>query len=164
MTSNKAPKVAASEERSSWTITAVRNFHIIIFAISAVLGAYLVYTSSFPASEDGEPAPLWPYEGILLAFLLVGTTISIGIYMDEHKMNDPLAYMLIFDGALAFAHFFIWLFYGLNYSWDTKEVHPYPSIWLCYLVVGACTNIIFLAAFMPITSNMSEASPANIPN
>ncbi|KAK5689335.1 hypothetical protein LTR17_026334 [Elasticomyces elasticus] len=150
MTANKAPQAAASEKQLAWTTTAVRNFHITVFAISAILGAYLVYASSFPPPKDGEPAPLWPYEGVLLAFLLVGATVNISIYIDKHKMESPLVWLLACDVVLSLLHFFIWLIYGLNYSWGLEEVHPYPSIWLCYLVVGASANAVILAAFMPV--------------
>ncbi|KAK4891957.1 hypothetical protein LTR27_009484 [Elasticomyces elasticus] len=155
MTGNKAPQAAASEKQLAWTTTAVRNFHITVFAISAILGAYLVYASTFPPPKDGEPAPLWPYEGVLLAFLLVGATVNISIYMDEHKMENPLVWLLACDVVLSLLHFFVWVGYGSAYSWGFEEVHPYPSIWLCYLVVGAFANAVILAAFMPVELNDS---------
>ncbi|KAK5740206.1 hypothetical protein LTR17_004705 [Elasticomyces elasticus] len=121
MTANKAPQAAASEKQLAWTTTAVRNFHITVFAISAILGAYLVYASSFPPPKDGEPAPLWPYEGVLLAFLLVGATVNISLYMDKHKMESPLVWLLACDVVLSLLHFFVWVGYGSAYSWGSRK-------------------------------------------
>ncbi|KAK3644661.1 hypothetical protein LTR56_009600 [Elasticomyces elasticus] len=153
MTGKKAPQAAASEKQSAWTPTAVRNVHITVFAISAILGTYLVYTSTFPPPKDGEPAPLWPYEGVLLAFLLVGATVNISIYMDKHKMENPLVWLIMCDVVLSVLHLFVWVGYGSHYSWGLEAVHLYPSIWLCYLVVGAFVNTMILAAFMPVESD-----------
>ncbi|KAK3641760.1 hypothetical protein LTR56_011085 [Elasticomyces elasticus] len=158
MTGNKAPQAAACEQPSSWTTIAVRNFHITVFAISAILGAYLVYASSFPSPKDGEPAPLWPYAGVLLAFLLVGATVNISIYMDKHKMENPLVWLIMCNVVLGVLHLFVGVGYGSHYSWGLEEVHSYPSIWLCYFVVGASANAVILAAFMPVQSDKSDTT------
>ncbi|KAK5689334.1 hypothetical protein LTR17_026333 [Elasticomyces elasticus] len=85
MTATKKQRDAAAPKREAKrTSFATRNTHCTLFAISAVLSAYLVYASSLPGPKPGEPAPLWPYACVLLGVAFGGVSVSACINMDEH--------------------------------------------------------------------------------
>ncbi|KAK3644662.1 hypothetical protein LTR56_009601 [Elasticomyces elasticus] len=155
MTASRRQRDAAAPKREAKrTSFAIRNTHCTLFAIFAVLSAYLVYASSFPGPGPGEPAPLWPYACVLLGLAFGGVSISACFDMDEHGYG--IGWLLGCDGLLAFVHFWVWLGYHSAYA-SNEDPHPYPSIWLCYLTLCACANAVFCRLFMPAHRDKSGA-------
>ncbi|KAK3641759.1 hypothetical protein LTR56_011084 [Elasticomyces elasticus] len=121
-----------------------------------MIGAYLAYTSSFPAPEVGESAPLWPYFSILLACTIIGIIATALIYVDGSKLDtDMMCLGVIFttDFILAIVHLFVSIGYWFNYASDNEHLYPYPAIPVCFLTLCAGVDAILIFALMPVTTD-----------
>ncbi|TKA50683.1 hypothetical protein B0A55_12287 [Friedmanniomyces simplex] len=158
MTTAKSPQVSASPTNPQWTPRGIRNLSCTILALCALLGSYLVHASSSPAPAKDEPAPLWPYQSVLLAVTLGSTTISACHYAEKRfgstKRVETLGGCLLAAYlGLGFVHFVAWLGYWTVYS---REGRPYPSMWAYYLTLCACVNLVICLVLMPVEAEEDD--------
>ncbi|KAK4891959.1 hypothetical protein LTR27_009486 [Elasticomyces elasticus] len=121
-----------------------------------MIGAYLAYTSSFPAPKDGESAPLWPYFSILLACTIIGIITTALIYVDGSKLDSNrvcLGAVIVSNAVLALVHLFVFIGYWAVYAPDDEHLHPYPAIPVCFLTLCAGVDAVLIFALMPVVTH-----------